>query len=127
MAGRVDVVREGEGLKIAVEVSLENKLSDEIANVRKCLSAGFEHICLVTPSAKRNERLAHSLKQQFPTDELAKVQILLPDEFFLFLETFPRPQPSQETIVRGYRVLVIKRPLAKEEQEKRYSQLQALI
>lgn len=107
--GRVDVVLEQEGLRIAVEVSVTTKVEDELRNVEKCLSAGFEAVWVTSPDPEHLKKLQDGLEAVLPSSELAQVSFLVEHDLYRKLREFPCG-PTNEALtshskVFGYNVV----------------------
>jgi hypothetical protein len=104
--GRVDVSLERNGKRIAVEIKDTSKDDWELQNIDKCLKAGYEVVIECSNDPKTIERLKEKIKKEFNETQIAKIQVLEPDAFFLFLDSEIAKEASSETRVKGYRVKV---------------------
>lgn len=105
--GQVDILLESQGLRIAFEVSVTTPSTQEEANLRKCLAAGFDHVALVLlKSAATGARFTESVLGRFDEASRKKLSLLTPEELPTFIFGFaPAPDPT-ESVVKGYRVTV---------------------
>ena len=108
--GSVDVALEKEDLSVACEISVASTAEHELKNVEKCLSAGFRHVTVISAEKKTIGKLREFMSSHLDREHADRVQVLLPEEFFSFLETIATPLPGKESTVRGYKVKVKYRP-----------------
>lgn len=103
--GQIDVLLERGGIRIAFEVSVTTPSEQELANIRKCLDAGFDHLALVLiKSAAVGARFRETVAGRLPEDDRGKLTILSPEDLpDYILGLAPIPDPS-ESLVKGYRV-----------------------
>ncbi|HWM90314.1 MAG TPA: hypothetical protein VN493_06060 [Thermoanaerobaculia bacterium] len=107
--GSVDVVLEREGWRIACEISIASTVEQEVGNVKKCLSAGFAEVVVISPNKRHLGKIEKALGKRLPEDALTRVRLLLPEEFSAYLDGLPVPIEKVET-VGGYQVRVSYRP-----------------
>ncbi|MCP3995097.1 MAG: ATP-binding protein [bacterium] len=104
--GSVDVALEGRERSIAVEISVTSSPNQELEHVRRCLSAGFDHVVAVSDSARNLGRLGELLEREINETERGRVQCLEPDSLFTFLGQLNADNAQAESSVRGYKVSV---------------------
>ena len=92
--GRVDVALQRGDRGIACEVSVTNTVEYEVANIMKCLNAGFNHVASVCRSRKKLAKIQESLPAAIPTDQLQKVGFYTPDEFVAKLLDWAMDDPA---------------------------------
>jgi len=110
--GQIDVVLTRDGLAIAVEVSISTDTSHEVENVRKCLAAGYTHVALICPEARRRQKCQRALDEH---SLAGNVRVLGPDDLVSYLDEFEEPLPPPETTVRGYKVRVSRQQFSPDE------------
>lgn len=103
-AGSVDVVLEREGWRLACEISVTSTVEQEVGNVEKCLAAGFDEVVVISPKARRLASLRKALEKRLGEEALARVSLLSPEEFALYLDTLPARE--EVGTVGGYQVKV---------------------
>lgn len=91
---RVDVVLRRGRRVVACEVSLKNAVEDEVANIRKCLKAGFRQVVVVCPSNTKLVHLREAIAAAFPPAEAALVACEQPDEFIAQLFEWAAEDPA---------------------------------
>jgi hypothetical protein len=75
---RVDIVLTRGDLVVACEISVTTTAQQEVANVLKCLTAGFQRIFHVSTAKVRQRRIAAEVAAQCSTAELERVEFLTP-------------------------------------------------
>ncbi|MFH2069130.1 MAG: type IV secretion system DNA-binding domain-containing protein [Candidatus Omnitrophota bacterium] len=113
--GRVDVSLERNGKKIACEISLTSTEEQELKNIEKCLSSGYEKVILCSPEKKILEKVESLVIQKLKESELKKVLFLQPEELFFFLEQEGAREVGREERVKGYKVKVSYQPVKETE------------
>jgi Type IV secretion-system coupling protein DNA-binding domain len=106
--GKIDVSIEREEKKIACEISVTSTGEQELANVQKCIAAGYRSIVVLSVDRKLSGRLAAYISERVEADIWESLSFLLPDEFPQYLEKLKANEvlPESGTVVRGYRVKV---------------------
>jgi hypothetical protein len=114
--GKVDVLIERDDEKIACEISVTSTEEHELANVQKCIAAGYRSVVVISPDRKTSNRFAAYMSECLEPKALESIFFLLPDEFpqFLDKQTLTAP-PASHTLVRGYRVKVSYQPAGAKE------------
>lgn len=106
--GKVDVAIENEEHKIACEIAHTNTVDYELQNLQKCLASGFDRIVIVSTDTKHLDNIKKRAELTIPDDILPKVSFVEMENFYLFLETLPKPSSkgldSPPTRVKGYDV-----------------------
>ena len=115
-AGRVDVELEIEGKKIACEISVTSTPVQELANIKKCLQAGYKTIILCSPKARNLKRIKVLASKDLDKPGLEKILLLSPEQLFLYLEEIAASVMSREERIKGYRVKVNYQPLREDEE-----------
>jgi hypothetical protein len=100
--GSVDVALEKGGTTVACEIGISTSYEHEIANIHKCLSAGFSIVVAVVTNKKRMKVMGDLLRVQLP--DTGKCLILLPEQLLGLLDSIPAPALKGETNIRGYLV-----------------------
>lgn len=102
--GRVDVGLERNEKKIAVEIQDTTKDEWELQNIEKCLSAGYDLVVECSKEQRAVSRLKKKVEETFGAEELKRILVMTPEEFFLFIDTEIAKEASGETRIKGYRV-----------------------
>lgn len=103
--GRVDVALERQGLHVACEICVSSTTAYELGNIRKCLSAGFDHVMSIAADKSIARRIGSAISKD---DQLATgtpVRVLLPEDLFCELDALTTTAAS-ESSTKGYRVTV---------------------
>ncbi len=102
--GRIDVLLEKEGLKIACEVAVTNTPDNELANIQKCLGAGCDLVVSVSKDVKHLAKIKELAEKQLAKQELQKVFFLHPENLGGFLDSLDQPEEPKTEVVQGFRV-----------------------
>ena len=100
--GFVDVALEKGGRSIACEISVTTDAEHEVANVQKCLAAGFGDIVFISSEKKILTAVRQALVAVLSTAQYRQVKFLTPEEAFSFIDGLeardapasPTPDPS---------------------------------
>ena len=115
--GRVDVSLEGRSKRIAFEVSMTTTDEQELSNITKCISAGYDKIVSCSPERRTLNKVMALAEKRLSEADLEKVLFLRPEELPFFLEREAAEESNREETVKGYRVKVQYQPV--DEAEKR--------
>jgi hypothetical protein len=102
-SGRVDVLLEREGLRIAVEVAVANSPAEVAETVVKDVAAGFDHVVVVSSDGELLQQSEEKIREIVPAKALGKVRFVPPDGLPTFLDGFGTGDPGTRA---GYRVRV---------------------
>jgi hypothetical protein len=100
----IDVALQKGKTTIACEICITTGDTHELANVRKCLAAGFKHVAVVAPDTPRLNKLRAAIERELLETERSQVQFCLPDELLAFIRETEVRQLDTEVTVRGYKV-----------------------
>ncbi len=125
--GSVDVALEKEGCSIACEITVTTTIDHEVGNIRKCLAAGFGHVVLISSDRKAITRARDAVSTSFGEEELKKVRVLTPEDFFAFVESLEAHAAGREEMVHGYKVKVQYQAVAEGEQKARKQAISDVI
>jgi Type IV secretion-system coupling protein DNA-binding domain len=98
--GVVDVSLERDNLRIAIEVSVYNKVEYEVMNIAKCLEAGYTTILCVSEDKTRLAAISESI------EEMNNVHFFSVYEAEKYIGEQVWEQPKNETVIRGYKVKI---------------------
>lgn len=104
--GRIDVVLTRGERKIACEISVTTNRDHELANVEKCLAAGYAEVIVLAHDARHQKSLATFVGGNLEESIRRKVSFLTPEMVNGYLGGRSTPTVSTEQVVRGYRVKV---------------------
>lgn len=114
-SGRVDVGLEGDEKKIACEISVTSTDEQELSNIKKCLSAGYDKVILCSPEKRTLEKVKALVSQKIKSADQDKILFLQPEELFSYLEEEAALGASREERVKGYKVKVQYQPVRETE------------
>lgn len=119
--GYVDVWLSREDREIACEVTVSTEVAYEIGNIEKCLAAGADEIWLISEDQPKldliKERMGHTPKVWFFSPSMLEAELAA-----------RTPQAkTDELVIRGYKVEVIKGFLPETEGEARRERLAHLV
>jgi hypothetical protein len=103
--GSVDVALERGAHTIACEVSVASTSDYEVANVQKCLAAGFTDVVSIVIDKRTMNNIRNAVDMEISTVDAERIRILTPENLFEFLDAFGAAPASPDT-VRGYKVQV---------------------
>ena len=103
--GRIDMLLEKNGLKIAFEISETNKPVYEVKNIKKCLKAGCIPVVMVSKSKHHLMNIQKLVDKELSDKDKALIQYLQPDEIPNFLDQFILEPSKKEEVVKGYRIV----------------------
>ncbi|HZR84230.1 MAG TPA: type IV secretion system DNA-binding domain-containing protein [Candidatus Binatia bacterium] len=103
--GRVDVALFRDGKRIACEISVSTNPEHELANIQKCLAAGFDRVIAVACEKFTLCDLARIAESSLSSESIARLTICSPEEVIAHLDTEDTERIKPST-VRGYRVRV---------------------
>jgi len=115
--GNVDVALEKGTRTIACEISITTPAEQEIGNIKKCVSAGFQHVFLICAETERVRKMKQAVSKGLSRDEQERTRFCTPDELFTFVQEIEVKAVGGERTVKGYKVKVNYRPLAIPERE----------
>lgn len=95
-AGSIDVSLEKDGLSVACEVSVTSTKDYETKNILKCLSAGYDHVCVVVSDHKKIPALKASIRSNVPLDQQSKAGVFRLTDFLAFLRELTAPAGTEK-------------------------------
>ena len=104
--GRIDVALLKGKKKIACEISVTTTPEHECGNVRKCLSAGYTPVIVLTSDVSHLRKIREAIKPELDSEQRDSVRFFLPEQFTAFLEEDAASSAGSETVVKGYKVKV---------------------
>jgi hypothetical protein len=109
--GKVDIGLERNGKKIACEISITTTDDQELKNIEKCLSAGYEKVILCSPEKKTLENVKTLVSQKLNESDQKKILFFQPEELFFYLEKEVAAEAGKEERIKGYKVKVKYQPV----------------
>ncbi|MCI0549754.1 MAG: type IV secretory system conjugative DNA transfer family protein, partial [Anaerolineae bacterium] len=77
--GRVDVALNRDDLSIACEISITTTEKQELANIEKCLIAGYDQVLVISPDPQHLKRIKGYVEKHLETAYRDRVRFLSPD------------------------------------------------
>ncbi|MEM7206494.1 MAG: hypothetical protein AAF434_01595 [Pseudomonadota bacterium] len=118
-AGSVDIALARGDERIAIEVSVSTDSEHELANIRKCLSAGYDFVVSLGGDAKTARKHQRYCAAEIEEEFLHKVRFFVPDEFIQFLDERAASSVSKEDEIIGYKVKVNFAALSEKDKKQR--------
>ena len=103
--------------KVAVEISVTTSPDHELANVRKCIEAGYNQVFVVSPERKHLQKLKKLIGDALEDED--RMVFLLPEEIIDHLDRIAAQGAGTEQKVKVYTVKVQYQPAGKDAQAKR--------
>jgi hypothetical protein len=113
--GKIDVALEDETRKIACEISVTNEPDYEVQNIRKCITAGYSPVVMISADARHLEKIRQKANGALAELDLATVQFLSPEEFYLWLENVLSSDTGKGEKIKGFKVNVNLKPVGQDE------------
>ena len=104
--GKIDIALERNGKKIACEISITTTGDQELKNIKKCLTAGYEKVLVCSPEKKTLESIKALASQNIAESDQEKIFFFQPEELLMFLEEESAAELVKEERVKGYKVKV---------------------
>jgi hypothetical protein len=82
---------------------LTSTTGQELGNIEKCLTAGFDKVVLCSKDKRNLEKVKTAASQKLNESEQEKLLFFLPEELFHYLEEEAARELSREHRVKGYR------------------------
>jgi len=127
-AGQVDVSLERDEYQIACEISVTSTDQQELANIAKCLAAGYDKVILCSPKKRSLQRVKKLVAEKLEEADQGRVLFLEPEELFFYLGEETGDEVGGEQRVKGYKVKVRHQPVKEaEERAKREAVAQVIV
>jgi hypothetical protein len=92
--GRVDLVLTRGKCTIACQICFTTRANHEVENARKCLEAGFSHIAVIFPAAKKLPGIKSAIRRAFSSAELDRISFYLLEGFIPQLTDWAKADPE---------------------------------
>jgi hypothetical protein len=125
--GSVDISLENDDKKIACEVSITTPPEHEVRNIRKCLTAGYDTVIVLSAEGKHLRKLKEYAVSELTADEIGGVHFFLLEEFIHYIDKEVAESAGSETTVKGYKVKVNYTAVSEAEQKNRRQQIAKVI
>lgn len=117
--GCVDVSLESTRHRVACEISVTSSPEQEMGNVAKCLTAGYESVVVVVAEQKRVSILTSTLSGTLTREEMDQVKVFTLTEALLYLDEIGAEKASSEAKVLGYKVKTNFKPVDEASKQQR--------
>src|SRR5439155_11903783 len=104
------LLRKGD-VSIAVEITVTTTTDHEFGNVKKCLTAGFKQVAVVSPKTERLNEIEAAVRASLGPEAASRVSYYSPDNFIAKLRKLAvsrqaeaKPERPLERTTRGYKV-----------------------
>lgn len=104
--GQVDLLLTKGKRRIACEITVTTSKDWELGNVRKCLSAGYDAVILVSAEERHLKSLGKFVADKLDIEERQRVRYLTPEGVISYLDDLEIGAEVTEETVRGYKVKV---------------------
>lgn len=111
-AGQVDLALALGERRIGCEISVTTGRDQELANIEKCLAAGYDEVVLVGADARHLKTMETFIANQIDSD---RVRFFVPDTFLAYLDELAASSTTTTDTIRGYKVTVTRAHLSEEE------------
>ena len=108
---------EGRGDPIAIEVSVTTNATHELANIEKCLGAGYSRVFSVLGRQAVRSKLEALASKKLEPEHFRRVTLASPEE--LLATELDGARPGKARRVRGYEVKVGYEQISEEEKRAR--------
>jgi len=102
--GRIDVSLLKDSIKIACEIAVSNSPEYEIKNIKKCLSANYSEICIISKDEKHLGRIKGRAENEI--EDRSKMHFFTPNQMTEFLDSLVGNEEKEVKRIKGYRVKV---------------------
>jgi hypothetical protein len=103
--GRVDVLLERNGKRIACEVGMTTSVEWEIHNIQKCLDAGYDFVVAIAKNKETQRVMQEVVSQKMDAITLSKVAVMEVETLIKYLDAEIKVEVP-EIRMKGYRVKI---------------------
>lgn len=105
--GRVDVLLERNGKRIACEIGMTTTVEWELHNIEKCIAAGYDLVVAIAKNRNLVKVMEQQIRETIDTSLQSKVLVTEGEALFAYLDAAETlKEVSAETRIKGYRVKV---------------------
>jgi hypothetical protein len=126
-AGRVDVSLTLGATRVACEISVTSTKEQELGNIEKCLTAGYDTVIVVSKIERQLATLRKCILPQLEPKAVERVRFCLPEELVGYLDVLAAMGEVSEETVRGYKVKVTRQPVSDAEAQARKAAIASVI
>ena len=103
--GKVDVSLLKDDIRIAIEISVTNRVDYEVQNVQKCLDDNYSLVYMISENEKHLKNIKTKALKTISKKQQSKIHFFKSEELQLYLDALNQPKTKVKR-VRGYRVKV---------------------
>ncbi len=108
-------------------LSVTTTTEQELANIQKCLAAGYNIVIAIPRDAQTLRRLQTVADTALAAETLSRVRFLSPEDFIGYLDELAAVEASHEATVREYKVKVNYKPVSDDEAAARRQAISQII
>ncbi|MCI5050849.1 MAG: type IV secretion system DNA-binding domain-containing protein [Candidatus Pacebacteria bacterium] len=103
--GKVDVSLLKDDIRIAIEISVTNRVDYEVQNIQKCLDDNYSLVYMISENEKHLTNIKEQALKTIAKKQHSNIHFFKTEELQLYLDALIQPQQKVKR-VRGYRVKV---------------------
>lgn len=103
--GKVDVSLLKDDIRIAIEISVTNRVDYEVQNIQKCLDDDYSLVYMISEDEKHLKNIKEQALKSISKKQHSKIHFFKSEELQLYLDALIQPKTKVKR-VRGYRVNV---------------------
>jgi len=103
--GMVDVSLLKDDVRIAIEISVTNRVDYEVQNIQKCLDDKYSLVYMISENDKHLKNIKEQVLKTILKKQHSKIHFFASEELHLYLDALQLPKTKVKR-VRGYRVKV---------------------
>lgn len=103
--GKVDVSLLKDDIRIAIEISVTNRVDYEVQNIQKCLDDNYSLVYMISENEKHLKNIKEEALKTISKKQHSKIHFFKSEDLQLYLDALIKPQQKVKR-VRGYRVKV---------------------
>ena len=103
--GKVDVALIKDDIRIAIEISVTNRVDYEVQNIQKCIDDEYSLVYMISDNEKHLSNIEKQAIKEISIKHQSKIHFFASEELHLYLDALQQPQTKVKR-VRGYRVKV---------------------
>lgn len=103
--GRVDVALVNDDIRIAIEISVTNRVNYEIKNIQKCIDDDYSLVYMISDDEKHLTKIKEQALNSIARKHHTKIHFFASEDLLIYLDALKQPKATEKR-VRGYRVKV---------------------
>lgn len=103
--GKVDIALVKDDIRIAIEISVTNRVDYEVQNIQKCIDDNYSLVYMISDNDKHLKNIKDKALKKISKKQHAKLHFFASEELHLYLDALQQPKTKVKR-VRGYRVKV---------------------